>query len=245
MRRGRAGLATWAAVLAAGLAAPAALAKPKEVPLATPGDPPILIGPGRAQVEYSGPDASLPGPFAEFARYALQQAKPPADGTPVLSALIDQKSLAGSPRRSTCADKPPAVALDLDPADKPFDLDNPPLPATGLPQVLAILRSAGVTVMWVSSLPMAEAQRLYTVLRASELDPTGTDRLLLPRKADEHKQARLIASGRDWCVLAIAADRRSDFDEVYEYLRDPDGWVAQALQKNIGAGWFLAPLPIR
>ena len=65
MRRGRAGLATWAAVLAAGLAAPAALAKPKQVPLATPGDPPILIGPGRAQVEYSGPDASLPGPFAE------------------------------------------------------------------------------------------------------------------------------------------------------------------------------------
>lgn len=245
MRRRWAVLAAGAALAVAGLGVPAAMAQPVNGMPTAPAEPPLLIGPGRAVVEYSGPGGDLPGAFADFARFALSRAAAPAEGAPRTSALIDQQSLAGVPRRATCADKPPAVALDLDPDDKPFDLENPPLPATGLPQVLAVLRSAGITVMWVSSLPMAEAQRLYTVLRASELDPAGTDRLLLPRKSDERKQARLLASGRDWCVLAIAADRRADFDEVYEYLRDPDGWVAQALQKNIGAGWFITPPPIR
>lgn len=244
MRRRRAVLAAGAAAALAALS-PAVLAQPADTLPNAPKEPPLLIGPGRAVVEYSGPSGDFPGPFAEFARFALSRAAAPADSKPRPSALIDQQSLAGVPRLTTCGDQPPAVALDLDPGDKPFDLENPPLPATGLPQVLAALRSAGITVMWVSSLPVTEAQRLYTVLRASELDPAGTDRLLLPRKIDERKQARLIASGRDWCVLAIAADRRADFDEVYEYLRDPEGWVAQALQKNIGAGWFVTPLPIR
>ena len=46
-------------------------------------------------------------------------------------------------------------------------------------------------------------------------------------------------------VLAIAGDRKADFDEVFDYLRNPDGPVAIALEQFIGAGWFLAPPPIK
>ena len=46
-------------------------------------------------------------------------------------------------------------------------------------------------------------------------------------------------------VPAIAGDRKADFDEVFDYLRNPDGPVAIALEQFIGAGWFLAPPPIK
>jgi len=32
---------------------------------------------------------------------------------------------------------------------------------------------------------------------------------------------------------------------VFDYLRNPDGPVALALEQYIGAGWFVVPPPIR
>jgi hypothetical protein len=42
-------------------------------------------------------------------------------------------------------------------------------------------------------------------------------------------------------VLAIAGDRRADFDILFDYLRDPD--YAIRLEAWMDRGWFLLPYP--
>ena len=104
--------------------------------------------------------------------------------------------------------------------------------------------SSGEVRSWSASLPVAGAERVYTILQATGLDPQRTDRLLLLKPGQDRKQQRREAAARDWCIVAIAGDRRADFDEAFDYLRDPQGPVAQALESHFGAGWFLAPPPI-
>lgn len=214
---------------------------------ASPAEPPAtsqspvmasVVPPDAAPVQSAGEG------FAAFARYAISKAPPAPPGEPRLSAFLDQASIGAEPRRMPCGDQPPAVVIDLDPAGGAFDPEDPPSPAPGLAEQLAAIRAAGVTVMWSASVAVSEADKVYTVLQASALDPDRTDRLLLLRRAGDRKQERRIAAARDWCVIALAGDARGDFDELYDYLVDPSGSVAEALAPNFGAGWFLAPPPI-
>ena len=198
--------------------------------------PPPTVAPAAA----AGPA----GAFEAFARYAADHAAPPPPGRARLSALIDPASLVRTPQPGRCTTQAPAVALDLDPGSATFNLDDPPLPAPGLAESLAGLRFAGLTVLWVSLLPEVEAERLATILRATGLDPDGEDRLVLLRQPNDRKATRLQQEARRFCVIAFAADRRGDFEEAFDYLRDPEGPVAQALESHIGAGWFLTPPPI-
>ena len=203
-------------------------------------DLPELPPPTVAVAAAAGPA----GAFEAFARYAADHAAPPPPGRARPSALIDPASLARTPQLGRCMSQPPAVVLDLDPGAAPFDLADPPFPVPGLAESLASLRFAGLTVLWVSSLPEREAERLATILRATGLDPDGEDRLVLLREANDRKATRLQQEARRFCVIAFAADRRGDFEEAFDYLRDPEGPVAQALESHIGAGWFLTPPPI-
>ena len=189
-------------------------------------------------------EAEPDDPIFAFARYAIGHGQPPPPGETRHSALIDPASLTGTPRLGTCGAQPPAVVIDLDPGRGKFNLDDAPLPAEGLADKLTAIREAGVTILWVASLPVTSAEKLYTILQASGLDPQRTDRLLLFRANDQHKQRRRNSAALDWCVIAIAGDRKGDFDEAFDYLRDPNGPVAQALEPNIGKGWFLIPQPI-
>lgn len=234
-------------------AAPSAAELP---PLPEPDLRPVSERPGtRARLEPTLPDLPPPavavsapigpaGAFEAFARYAADHAAPPPPGRARPSALIDPASLARTPQLGRCTSQPPAVVLDLDPGAAPFDLTDLPFPVPGLAESLASLRFAGLTVLWVSSLPEREAERLATILRATGLDPDGEDRLVLLREANDRKATRLQQEARRFCVIAFAADRRGDFEEAFDYLRDPEGPVAQALESHIGAGWFLTPPPI-
>lgn len=187
---------------------------------------------------------AVAGPFDPFASYAMANAGRPAPGKLRESALIDLSSLAAAPRRSRCREQKPAVLLDLDPGAAAYDLGNPPSPAAGLAATLARLRVSGIRVLWISGLPQQAEPDLRQVLRATELDPDGSDAILLRRTGAERKQLVRQAAARDWCILAVAGDTRADFDEVFDYLRDRDGPVARALEGNVGAGWFLTPLPV-
>lgn len=196
------------------------------------------------------PPASPPAPtgggsYQAFTSFALAQAAAPHSATPRQSALVDPATLLAGTKMLTCGDAPLAVVVDLDPGKAAFDLADAPLPATGLARQLAALRQAGLTVLWSASLPVKDAERLWTLLRATGLDPERTDRLLLLRKGNERKQERRLAAAKDWCIVAIAGDRPADFEEALEYLRDPDGPIAQALKPNFDAGWFIAPPPIQ
>lgn len=183
------------------------------------------------------------GAFPAFVRFALTAATP-TPGKPTRSALIDPATLTSRPARADCGSQPPAVLIDLDPGKATFDLDDPPAATPGLAEQLASLRAAGITILWQSGLPTDKSERLYVTLAAVGLDPDRTDRLLLLRKTDEGKEARRQDAAKDWCILAIAGDSKGDFEEAFDYLRDPNGILASALSANLGDGWFLTPQPV-
>lgn len=188
--------------------------------------------------------ADAEGSFRDFIRFALSAAQP-NPGRQFRSALIDPGTLTSRPARAKCGSQPPAVLIDLDPDKAAFDLDDPPAAAAGLAEQLATLRAAGITVLWQASLPSDRSERLHITLAAVGLDPDRTDRLILLRQPGERKQARRQDAARDWCILAMAGDSKGDFEEAFDYLRDPNGILAAALSANLGDGWFLSPQPIR
>lgn len=170
------------------------------------------------------------------------------DGKPVAgrkSMLIEQRSLATLPRMQACADRRNALIIDLDRGDQPFNLNDAPTPEPGLAEQLRTIRGRGVAVVWVATLPQSAERDVLTMIKATGLDPLGLDHALLLQPAETRKQQILNRAGEEWCALAVAGDSRSDFDEVFDYLRNPDGPVALALEQYIGAGWFLVPPPIR
>ncbi len=59
------------------------------------------------------------------------------------------------------------------------------------------------------------------------------------RYPGDRKQTRRDDLAKVSCVIAIAGDSRSDFNELFEYLVNPE--AALALELLIGQGWFLIP----
>lgn len=183
--------------------------------------------------------------YAAMAAFVMKAAERRPTGVARTSALLDQKSLVSLPRMVDCTDQRGALIIDLDIGEKPFDLTDPPSPAPGLAQYLRTIRGTGTAVLWLATLPESAGKDIATILKATGLDPLGIDHTLLLRREETRKQQILGRADADWCVLAVAGDRRADFDEVFDYLRNPDGPVALALEQHIGAGWFLVPPPIR
>jgi hypothetical protein len=178
-------------------------------------------------------------PWQPFVAYALGRA---ADRTRADSVLLEPNAAAGlSERRLACPEKQPAVIVDLDSGPAAFSPAAAGLPSPGLAEGLARLRDAGVVVLWLSQADANEVREVADALLFSGLDPTGRDPLLLIRNEDDRKQTLRQEANLDVCVIAIAGDRRADFDELFDYLRDPDG--ALGLEGMIGSGWFIAPVP--
>lgn len=187
------------------------------------------------------PPGTDDGGYGAFVRFARDKAAQHKDGGN--SVVLAEGSSLSAPRFVPCGSLAPAVIFDLDPGKARFDPAAPGTAQPGLAEQLAGLRAAGVTVIWASALPVDRAQAVYDRLRDSGLDPTGIDRVLLMRPGDERKQTRRLAATRDWCVIAMAGDRDGDFDELFDYLRNPDYAVTLAFLKN--NGWFLAPPPMQ
>lgn len=178
-------------------------------------------------------------PWSPFVDYALRRA---ADKQQTGSALLGPDALTAlQPRRRACPQKPPAVIVDLDTGAAPFAPGSTGLPSAGLAEGLARLRQAGIVVLWVSQASANEVRKVADALRLSGLDPAGRDPLLLMRNAGDRKQTLRQEANLDVCVIAIAGDRRSDFDELFDYLRNPA--TADGLETMLGEGWFIAPAP--
>jgi hypothetical protein len=132
--------------------------------------------------------------------------------------------------------------VDLDDGQAAFAPASAGLPSPGLAEGLARLREAGVVVLWVSQAHANDVRKVADALQLSGLDPTGRDPLLLVRNDSDRKQTLRQEANLDVCVIAIAGDRRGDFDELFDYLRDPA--TAVGLEALIGSGWFIAPAPL-
>ena len=147
-----------------------------------------------------------------------------------------------APATAECSVHPAAVLIDLDPGKDVLD------PATAihadprLAGTLAALRAEGIEVAWLSGNTADQAGAVRRALKASGLDPDGRDELALLRYPEERKQTRREDLAKEFCVVAIAGDQRSDFDELFQYLKDPA--AAAPLEPLIGNGWFLIPQPL-
>jgi hypothetical protein len=176
--------------------------------------------------------------FARLADFALGAVRAPVDGEPPLSALLaDPVELDGG-RRPCVADQAPVVVIDLDPASAAFAA---PASAATLPEhaaALAAMRTAGITIAWVSRSAIIQTGAIRSALDTAGLDPRGQDVLMLASSPEDRKQALLEALAGNACILAIAGDERADFDERFRYLRDPA--AGGQLENLIGEGpWFL------
>ncbi|OZA93956.1 MAG: hypothetical protein B7X57_03265 [Erythrobacter sp. 34-65-8] len=177
-------------------------------------------------------------PYAAFYLHAAEQARLDPVDAPRRSAVLARPGSL-EPVMSECAILPPAVLVDLDPAGGKLDTASA-IPANpNLAEVLAELRLQDVAVFWASEVPAIEAGRVREQLLASGLDPWGRDGLLLMRRAEDRKDARRRELAQTHCVVAIAGDSRGDFDELFDFLRNPA--AAAPLESLFGEGWFLTP----
>ncbi len=203
-------------------------AKPVLTPLTA------LPPPDTASAE--GGDASWPRFFA----YAEAHLAPKAgESQAVQSALLVQPPSLENATRLKCSAPVPSVVIDLDDGAQTFAPDRLAQAPATVAQGLARLRQAGVVVLWTSDLPASRAAEVARALRTAGFDPQGQDQLLLRRTGDDRKQQLRQDAEADVCVIAIAGDRRGDFDELFDYLRDPDSAVW--LDPLIGDGWFIVP----
>ena len=184
------------------------------------------------------PPGMAPDPWSELVNYALAQVPAGAAQPPGRSALLVSGTSLELPRLRPCAARDPAVIVDLDRAAETQRTDPP----QNLAAQLERLRAAGIVVVWISGQPAAEVAQVAASLRASGLDPAGTDPLLLLRTPRDRKQALREEAALDVCPIAIAGDRKGDFDELFDYLRDPQ--AAAGLDSLFGSGWFIVPPPL-
>ena len=179
-------------------------------------------------------------PWLPFVSYALKRA---ADSNNTESALLTPGAeISLTEQRQPCPESHPAVIVDLDNGPATFAPGNGIMPSPGLAEGLARLREADIVVLWLSKADANGVREVADALQLSGLDPTGRDPLLLMRNADDRKQTLRQEANLDVCVIAIAGDQRGDFDELFDYLRNPD--LALGLEGMIGSGWFIAPTPL-
>jgi hypothetical protein len=154
--------------------------------------------------------------------------------------LSDRLSLA--PTKAQCGGVSPTILIDLDPEGGQFDPLTASRPPSGLARGLAQLRLRGVSVAWISSNSVDKLDSINRTLALSGLDINNEDRILLVRNNDDRKQTLREELAQISCLIAIAGDTRSDFDELYDYLKNPSD--ADSLEPLIGDGWFLIPQPL-
>lgn len=194
----------------------------------------------------AGEERPLEGPYGAFLAFAtVQLARMDGAGLPD-SVMLAPGFQLDAPVTMPCGEREPAVMIDLDVAPSGVAGNT-----DGLKRALTALRDEEVTILWLtrrSSYEMradgrTDTAALHDALVSAGLDPDRKDKVLgiRPSYKDRIQLVRQDAA-RDLCVIAMAGDTKSDFDEVFDYLKQPE--AAYALDKNWGAGWFLLPPPL-
>lgn len=178
-----------------------------------------------------------PTPYDAFIAFALAEARPYLPNETRRSTVLANPD-ALSPETRPCHTQPPAVMIDLDPQGDVLDPEAVDRIAVELAPALSRLRAKGLTIVWLSGAERSRSEAIRHLLARTMLDPSGRDVLALPAPS-ERKQGLRRRLGKEFCVEAIAGDRRADFDELYDFLRDEN--TALALEPLIGKGWFLVP----
>lgn len=176
--------------------------------------------------------------YGSLRNYALRTL---SEGVPLPSAMLaDPTSL--QPVRRDCEGNAPTVVIDLDPQGELVPIVGPLQVNTELARILADLRLRDVQIAWITDRGPIDARAIRDRLVASGLDPDAEDSLYVERYPGETKQARRAALAQTQCVIALAGDERSDFDDLYNFIREPGD--ARNLELLLGHGWFLIDNPV-
>ncbi|WP_120076453.1 hypothetical protein [Aurantiacibacter odishensis] len=201
-------------------------------PAASAAEPPAPAATSSAQA-----GADLRG-YGSLRSYALRTL---GEGVPLPSAMLaDPTSL--QPVRRDCEGNAPTVVIDLDPQGELVPIVGPLRVNTDLARILAELRLRDVQIAWITDRGPIDARAIRDRLVASGLDPDAEDSIYVERYPGETKQARRAALAQTQCVIALAGDERSDFDDLYNFIREPGD--ARNLELLLGNGWFLIENPV-
>jgi hypothetical protein len=180
--------------------------------------------------------------YLPFARYAIGEAGRQRGGLNVRGAvLVDQVSLT-YPKAIGCDNKPVAVIIDLDVAPgTPAEMEVER--QTGFAALLEAMRESGIRIAWLAEANERRLKPVLDLLREGE-EPVirDADMMLVGLPGDYRKQDLRWQLAQSHCVVAIAGDRKGDFDELYDYLRDQS--YAIRLEAFMGKGWFELPHPV-
>ena len=188
------------------------------------------------------PARTAPDPWRDFFDYAADKGAAAAGKARGRSVLLEPGTPIGLPKLRQCNGQYPAVVVDLDAGAQAFAPGAARTASPTLVEGLARLRAAGVVVLWITALPARDVSAVAEALKSSGLDPAASDPLLLVRSSGDRKQLLREDAARDVCVIAIAGDRKGDFDELFDYLRDQSS--GESLEYLLGAGWFILPPPL-
>jgi hypothetical protein len=186
--------------------------------------------------------AEFSNAYRPFARHALAEAARRERAGAIRSAVLVPRVSLIDPESMACDAKPLAAIIDLDvapgtPAEMEVDAQS------GFAFLLDSMRAADIRIAWLAEANEMHLQPITNLLREGE-EPVMRDEDImligLPGKASKQERRQQLA--RDHCILAIAGDRRGDFDELYDYLRDPE--YAIRLEAYMDRGWFLLPHPV-
>jgi hypothetical protein len=186
--------------------------------------------------------SNISNAYLPFARHALGEAAKRSKGEAALSAVLVERVSLSQPQTISCDAKPMAVLIDLDvapgtPAEMDIQRQN------GFAELLETLRESGIRIAWLAETDERQLGPILDLLREGE-EPVlrDTDLMLVGLPGSYRKQERRWALAQSHCVVAIAGDRKGDFDELYDYLRDQS--YAIRLEAFTGRGWFELPHPI-
>ncbi len=186
--------------------------------------------------------SNISNAYLPFARHALGEAAKRRKGQAARSVVLPENVSLSQPQPISCGAKPMAVLIDLDvapgtPAEMDIERQN------GFAALLETLRESGIRIAWLAETEESQLKPILDLLREGE-EPVlrNTDIMLFGLPGTYRKQERRWALAASHCVVAIAGDRKGDFDELYDYLRDQS--YAIRLEAFTGRGWFELPHPI-
>jgi hypothetical protein len=173
-----------------------------------------------------------------FIGFALEKAAQRRAGEAFSSALLVKNVALYKPEFLPCDDRPLAVMIDVDDADAADNTPAQPDFAAGL----AKLRQAEIEIIWVSERRAEARDELLSRLQDTRLMPDQPDTLILSRGRGDRKQLERLDAAAGRCVVALLGDKRSDFDELFDFLRSEDNGFA--LDRMWGKGWFVSNAPL-
>lgn len=219
-------------------------ALPPPAPKVTPS-----LGTSRLGPELLKPSTS-PG-YDKFASFVEDRSNDFNMGRTAKSVVFNPDSALEAPTFAQCGEKPLAIILDLD--NNAFtEAENADLwrgaidPAAGVKDAVNEARRLDVAVFYMSSQPATSGIRIAAALNEAGLGPAepGVSLWLKGERGLERKDLLRQVISRHYCVVAMAGDKKSDFADLYDFLRDPNTPAVKTLDPLFNAGWFMLPNPV-